>query len=134
MESRVILADTGPLYAAVDRDDQYYQLCQQQLKQINEQNLIILIAYPIYLETHKLILQSLGIATALKFNREIQQQANLINPNADDYEKATSLIARFTDQKITLFDGIVAVLANQLQIPVWTYDYHFDVMKISVWR
>lgn len=134
MTSRAIIADTGPLYAAVDKDDQYYQLSQQQLRQINEKNLVILIAYPIYLETHKLILQSLGIANALKFNQEIQQQANLINPNSEDYEKATALIARFRDQKITLFDGIVAVLASQLKIPVWTYDYHFDVMKIPVWR
>ena len=134
MTLRAIIADTGPLYAAVDKDDQYHQLSQQQLKQINQQKLVILIPFPIYLETHKLLLQSVGIATALRFNHEIQQQANLVNPNPEDYQKAITLIAKFLDQKITLFDGVAAVLANQLEIPVWTYDYHFDVMKINVWR
>jgi predicted nucleic acid-binding protein len=134
VKTRAIIADTGPLYAAIDKDDKYHQQSQQQLTQINQQKFVIFIPYPIYLETHKLILQSLGVATALKFSQEIQQQANLINPTPEDYQIATFLIAKFTDQKITLFDAIVAVLANQLKVAVWTYDYHFDVMQIPVWR
>jgi hypothetical protein len=38
------------------------------------------------------------------------------------------------DQPITLFDAAVATLAARLQIEVWTYDHHFDVMNASVWR
>jgi predicted nucleic acid-binding protein len=131
---RAIIADTGPLYAAVDTDDQYHQQSQQELIKINQQKLAIIVPYPIYLETHKLVLQWLGVATALKFSKEIKQKANLINPNPDDYEAATSLIYKFTDQKITLFDAVTVILANQMNLAVWTYDYHFDVMQAQVWR
>lgn len=134
MTLRAIIADTGPLYAAVDTDDQYHRKSQQELAKINRENLSIIISYPIYLETHKLILQSLGIGTALKFSQEIKQKANLINPLPVDYEAATLLSYRFPDQKITLFDAVTAVLANQMKLSVWTYDYHFDVMQAQVWR
>jgi hypothetical protein len=29
---------------------------------------------------------------------------------------------------------VVAVLADQLQLSVWTFDHHFDVMGTAVWR
>ena len=134
MKTRGIIADTGPLYAAIDIDDQYHQRSQQELKIINQQQLAILVPYPIYLETHKLILQSLGITATLKFTRDIEKQVNFINPTAEDYQAATSIITKFPDQKITLFDAVTVILANQINLPVWTYDYHFDIMKAEVWR
>ncbi len=134
MKTRGIIADTGPLYAAIDIDDQYHQRSQQELKIINQQKLAILVPYPIYLETHKLILQSLGITAALRFTRDIEKQVNFINPTAEDYQAATSIITKFPDQKITLFDAVTVILANQINLPVWTYDYHFDIMKAEVWR
>jgi predicted nucleic acid-binding protein len=33
-----------------------------------------------------------------------------------------------------MFDAVTAVLARRLELPVWTYDHHFDVMRIAVWR
>ena len=134
MKIRGIIADTGPLYAAIDIDDQYHQRSQQELEIINQQKLAILVPYPIYLETHKLILQSLGITAALRFTKDIEKQVNFINPTPQDYQAATSIITKFPDQKITLFDAITVVLANQINLPVWTYDYHFDIMKVQVLR
>ncbi|NES68145.1 MAG: hypothetical protein F6K24_24350, partial [Okeania sp. SIO2D1] len=57
----------------------------------------------------------------------------LVNPTVDDYSKAIELVGNFPDQQITLFDGITAIISNRLSLPVWTYDYHFDVMSVSVW-
>jgi hypothetical protein len=28
----------------------------------------------------------------------------------------------------------VATLAGRLGLEVWTYDHHFDVMRVAVWR
>ncbi|HAC62675.1 MAG TPA: hypothetical protein DCF68_03840 [Cyanothece sp. UBA12306] len=131
---RGIIADTGPLYAAIDREDQYHQRSQQELNKINQEQLAILLPHPIYLETHKLILQSLGITAALKFTKDIEKQVNFLNPTPEDYQAATSIITKFPDQKITLFDAVTVILANQINLPVWTYDYHFDVMQAQVWR
>ena len=86
------------------------------------------------METHKLILQSLGITAALRFTKDIEQQVNFINPTSEDYQAATSIITKFPDQQITSFDAVTVVLANQINLPVWTYDYHFDIMKAQVWR
>jgi predicted nucleic acid-binding protein len=33
-----------------------------------------------------------------------------------------------------LFDATVAVLAQRTGSQVWTYDHHFDVMRVPVWR
>ena len=131
---RAVLADTGPLYAAVDRDDQYHARSQAELQQLDRDNLAVIIPYPIYLEAYSLILYRLGSQQAINFTREIIEGADLINPSADDYLAATELVSHFPDQRITLFDAVTAVIANRLNLPVWTYDYHFDVMQVSVWR
>ena len=59
--------------------------------------------------------------------------SSLTSPNSD-YREAASRLTGLADQPITLFDATVAVLATRLQIEVWTYDHHFDVMNASVWR
>ncbi len=37
-------------------------------------------------------------------------------------------------RRITLVDATVAALALRLGLEVWTYDHHFDVMRVPVWR
>ena len=131
---RAIIADTGPLYAAIDSDDQYHEQARADLKRIETNNLQVLVAYPIFLEAYSLVLYRLGNRNASAFVKQIFEGVELINPDANDYLEATELVARFFDQQITLFDGITAILANRLEVPVWTYDYHFDLMSVSVWR
>jgi predicted nucleic acid-binding protein len=60
--------------------------------------------------------------------------AALVNPEAEDYRQAIVRLKGLTDQKITLFDALVAVLASRMGLQVWTYDHHFDVMRVPVWR
>ncbi len=60
--------------------------------------------------------------------------ASVINPTPEDYRQAMMRLAAFSDQSITLFDATLAVLASRIGLPVWTYDHHFDVMQVSVWR
>jgi hypothetical protein len=33
-----------------------------------------------------------------------------------------------------LFNATLAVLAARLGVAVWTYDHHFDIMRVEVWR
>jgi predicted nucleic acid-binding protein len=58
----------------------------------------------------------------------------LINPTPEDYRRAIEKIGAVADQPITLFDATVAILAARLRLEVWTYDHHFDVMGVRVWR
>lgn len=131
---RAVIADTGPLYAEADRSDQYHQRSQTELLKINQENLAVLVPYPIYLEAHKLVLYASGFQAAIAFSNRLALQTNLLNPTPEDYQAALELTNRFPDQRIALFDAVTAVLAMQMMLPVWTYDFHFEVMGIPVWR
>jgi predicted nucleic acid-binding protein len=58
----------------------------------------------------------------------------LLNPTRDDYVAAAALAARYQNHAITLFDGLLAVLSDRLTAPVWTFDHHFDLLRVDVWR
>lgn len=76
----------------------------------------------------------LGHDCAASWLNNILSGAALVNPTPDDYHEAYNKIQGYSDQRITLFDAIVAVLAGRLGVQVWTYDHHFDVMRVEVWR
>jgi predicted nucleic acid-binding protein len=129
-----VLADTGPLYAAADPSDQYHQPAQEELRRIERQRLHVVVCYPTILETHSLIVRRLGPAVAAAWSQQVLSGTGRLNPLPDDYEQAYHLAATYTDQPITLFDAVLAFLSRRLQLPVCTYDHHFDVMRVSVWR
>ena len=58
----------------------------------------------------------------------------LLNPEAGDYVSGCTRMARFPDQPLTLFDAVAATMSTRLEIPVWTYDRHFDLMGVRRWR
>jgi predicted nucleic acid-binding protein len=60
--------------------------------------------------------------------------AALVNPSAEDYRHALVRVQSMKDQSITLFDALVGTLAGRLGLTVWTYDRHFDAMRVAVWR
>jgi hypothetical protein len=33
-----------------------------------------------------------------------------------------------------MFAAVTAVVGRRLSMPVWTYDHHFDVVRVEVWR
>jgi predicted nucleic acid-binding protein len=131
---RAVLADTGPLYAAVDPDDQYHPRAQQELSELQRRQLTVMLAYPTVSEAYTLVLYRLGRSTARSWLQEILKGATLINPTPEDYRMGVSKLDAYPDQSITLFDAALAALSKRLSVPVWTYDHHFDVMRTAVWR
>lgn len=71
---------------------------------------------------------------ALAWLREVRNWGLLVAPSNGDYEAATERVLDFADQPITLFDTTLAVMSARLGLPVWTYDHHFVVMGVPVWR
>ena len=131
---RAVLADTGPLYAAVDHDDEHHARAQRELKRLAREKREVVLAYPTLLEAYALVLYRLGNQAAFAWLKDALVGAALINPTPEDYREAASKVSEMRDQPITLFDATIAVLAARLQIEIWTYDHHFDVMNTSVWR
>ena len=129
-----VLADTGPLYAAVDRSDQHHGRAQAELKRFSEAGLDVVIAYPTLFEAYTLVLYRLGLNISLSWLSEIRAGSTLVAPTIDDYHAAGAKLLKYSDQSITLYDALVAVLASRAKVPVRTYDHHFDVMRSRVWR
>jgi predicted nucleic acid-binding protein len=131
---RGVIVDTGPLYAAYDPSDRYHIQAIGEVQQLETEDLVAIVPYPVFLETHSLILQRLGIQIGLRFIQEISTGAELIHPTLTDYELATQILQRFSEQTITLFDATTAALSQRLNLPVWTYDFHFDAIGARIWR
>jgi predicted nucleic acid-binding protein len=129
-----VIVDTGPLYAAVDPDDQYHRRAQRELKRLVRDRHELVIAYPTLLESYTLLLYRLGRETAKAWLDEVLSGATFVNPTPEDYRDAAKKVRTFSDQKITLFNAAIAVLGSRLGMKVWTYDHHFDVMRAAVWR
>ena len=128
-----VLADAGPLFAAVDEGDEHHLEAQRQLETLDRERRAVIIAYPILLEAYSLVLYRLGVIAAHKWIT-LLTAAPLINPDAEDYGRAELMVRNFPDQQITLVDATLATLSLRLGLEVWTYDHHFDVMRVPVWR
>jgi predicted nucleic acid-binding protein len=128
-----VLADTGPLYAAADPDDAHHKRAHRELRRLADEHQEIVVAYPTLLEAYTLVLFRLGETTALRWLVDMAGAA-LVNPSAEDYRHAVVRVQSLADQPITLFDALVATLARRLGMEVWTYDHHFEVMRVAVWH
>lgn len=131
---RAVLADTGPLYAALDLSDDDHARAREDIGRLNSEGFGVAVAYPTLCECYSLVLYKLGIETAHGWLSEVQDRASLINPSPDDFEEATELVRGYRDQALSMFDAVVAALSRRLDLPVWSYDHHFDVMRVEVWR
>jgi predicted nucleic acid-binding protein len=128
-----VLADTGPLYAAADPDDAHHKRSRRELRRLADEKQEIMVAYPTLLEAYTLVLFRLGETAAQRWLEDMAGAA-LVNPSAEDYRHAVVRVQSLKDQPITLFDALVATLSVRLELEVWTYDHHFDAMRVAVWR
>jgi predicted nucleic acid-binding protein len=130
---KAVLADAGPLYAAVDPSDLHHRRARQELQGFSDKSCAVVVSFSTLLEVHSLVLRKIRVSVALGWLREMAD-ATLINPTPDDYRQASARLADFADQSITLFDATLAVVASRTGLPVWTYDHHFEVMRVPIWR
>lgn len=130
--TRRVLVDTGVLYALVDPSDQHHQRAQREAVSLAGWD--VLLAYPMLLESYSLVLQRLGRQVAGQYLAQASTSFGVINVTSEDYQAAIELVDRYGDQVISLFDAVLAVLSERLDVPLWTFDSDFDVLRVSVWR
>lgn len=129
----VVLADTGPLYAMWDPDDELYGRTQEESTKITDENLAIAVPYPILLEAYTLVMRKLGFDEARGFLGEIEKNYSFVIAGADDHRKAADAVRRYPDQGITLVDAVLDAISKRLEVPVWTHDHHFNILGNFVW-
>jgi len=131
---KAVLADTSPLYSALDPSDDDHDRAREDIERLNAEGIGIMVAYTTLCECYSVILYKLGIGAAHGWLREVRDHASLINLTPADFEEAADLVATHQDQALSMFDGVTASLSRRLGLPVWTYDHHFDVVRVEVWR
>ncbi|MBI4500363.1 MAG: PIN domain-containing protein [Gemmatimonadetes bacterium] len=134
MPGRPVLADAGPLYAAVDPDDQYHVRARDEMEVLNRERIGVAVAYSTFAEAYTLVLHRLGPRRAVRFSEELVAGAALLNPSPEDYGQALTRLAKHRDLRLSLFDGVAAILAERLGLALWTYDDHFHALGTPVWR
>lgn len=130
---RAVIADTGPLFAAVDPDDANHQRAVREIEKLAREKIEVIIAYPTLMEAYTLVLYRLGVKTSFAWLNEMEH-ATLLNPAPEDFRQAFLHAQGVHDQEITLFDATLAALSKRLNVPVWTYDHHFDLLRVPIWR
>lgn len=131
---RAVLADTGPLYAAADATDQYHARARTELQGLAAEGFGVVVVRTTLLKAHSLALHRLGPRRDAVWLESVLAGAFIIDPTTDDHVEALRRLRRFPDQPVSLFDATLAAVSDRLGRPVWTFDHHFDVMRIPVWR
>jgi predicted nucleic acid-binding protein len=134
LNRNIVLADSGPLYASTDPDDQYHHRAQEEGVRLSRSGTSVVIAYPTMLETYSLVMRRMGPRVAQELLNELADGSGFLTPSSDDFARACALPHRYRDQRLSLFDSLVAVLSERLVAPIWTYDADFDVIGANVWR
>jgi predicted nucleic acid-binding protein len=131
---KTVLADTSPLYAALDPSDNNHDRAREDIEYLNAEGIGVIVGNTTLCECYSLILYKLGIRAAHNWLRDLRDHATLVNPTPEDFEEAADLVRSYQDQALSMFDTVTAALSRRLGLPVWTYDHHFDVMRVEVWR
>ena len=129
-----MLADTGPLYASVDPDDQHHDRAQREGRRLANEGNTVIVAYPTLFESYSLVSRRLGARTAHVFLTELRERSGFLTPTGEDLASACLLPLRFADQDLSLFDALLATLSGRLGLAVWSFDSDFDVLGANVWR
>jgi predicted nucleic acid-binding protein len=130
----MVLADTGPLFAAIDPSDQHHDRSTRELRALARGGWQVAVAHTTLIETHRVILHNLGVRHARAWIADAAASLAPITPLASDFSRAIEVVSRFRDQEFTLFDTLVYVIAQQLDVPIWTYDHHFDILRANRWQ
>lgn len=131
---RGLLVDTGPLYALAIPSDQYHARARAEQQHLVREGLTVFTLYPVVAESYTLILRRVAPSVAQGWLRDVLERVSLLNPTEADYQEAIELLQRYPDQTISLFDALLAVLAQELELDLWTFDSHFDTLQRPVWR
>lgn len=130
----IILADTGPLYAAYDTGDQYHLRALQEIQALNQQGLVVHLLNTNLCEVYSLVMYRFSPVHAQGFLKQMQAVCQIVAPLPADFDAAFQTLNQFNDQKLSLFDGVLSAFSKRMNCFVWTYDFHFEMMHTQLWR
>jgi uncharacterized protein len=124
-----LILDTGPLYAALDRDDDDHAACRRLLESANEP---LVVPAPVLVEVEYWTHRRLGAGAWLALLDDIQAGAFLVEDLiAADYRRVRELCDRYADADIGFVDAAVLAVTERLAEPkLATLDRrHFGTLR-----
>ena len=125
----IAIVDAGPLYAAVDADDDDHLRC---LSVLQRTDLDLVVPALVIAEVTYLVGRRLGVAVEAGFLRGLTV-VEIEAPSAEDLVTIANLVERYKDFPLGGTDASVAVLAERLNTDlVLTLDRrHFGALRMS---
>lgn len=125
----MILADTGVIYGAVDRDDPRHADCAGVLEDHADE---LLVPVPVLVESAWLIESRLGPADEAAFLRAVNAgELDRVDLTAEDWTRVVELVEGYADLPLGLVDASLVAVAERLRInQIATLDHrHFRVIR-----
>lgn len=129
-----VFLDTTPTYALLDARDQAHKRALTIFERAAKDTLLV--PLPTALELHGLLMKRKPSdpEAAHTSIRGVLSAYPLVFPTRDDTDAAADLLARYSDQRLTLTDALIASMAAREGAQVLTFDdRHFSLMGVDVY-
>ena len=124
-----LILDTGPLYAALDRDDADHAACRRLLESASEP---LVVPAPVLVEVEYWTHRRLGTGAWLALLDDVHAGAFLVEDlTAADHQRVRELCDRYADADIGFVDAAVLAVTERLAEPkLATLDRrHFGALR-----
>jgi predicted nucleic acid-binding protein len=124
-----LVLDTGPLYAALDRDDADHRRCRQLIEDSEEE---LVIPAPVLVEVDYWIHQRLNPGVLVALLGDVMAGAFRVEDlEPQDYARVRELVDRYADSDIGFVDAAVLAIVERLDEPkLATLDRrHFGLVR-----
>lgn len=125
-----LILDTGPLYAALDRDDRHHE--DSKLLLDTQERLVL--PEPVLVETCYFLEEHLGPEACSALLRDVAAGAYKVEClTTADYERAADLVDQYAGSNIGFVDAAVAAVVERLQeSKLASIDHrHFSMIRFS---
>jgi predicted nucleic acid-binding protein len=124
-----LIVDTGPLFASLDRDDDYHLACQRLLAETSED---LIIPAPVLVEVDYFVHQRLRLRSFEQLLYDIEIGAyTLVDLEPADYIRVREILTQYADSDIGFVDAAVLAIVERLNEPkLATLDHrHFRMLR-----
>jgi uncharacterized protein len=127
----VILTDTGPLVALVNRNDPNHRRCLDVTRQLPAEPLVT--TWPCFTEAMYLVFQAGGYpAQAELWRWRAAGRLSLCDLTGTEIDQAATLMEKYKDQPMDLADASLVVAAERLGMQrIFTLDSDFHIYRLS---
>ena len=131
---RRVFSDSSAYLALLDRRDEHHAAAVAILEQLVRARFRPYTTNVVVIETHALILSSMGRTVATQFLRDMERgTTTIIRARASDEIRARAIIYRYADKDFSFTDAISFVVMERLGITrAFTFDDDFTQYGLTV--